>query len=102
MQAATALFHHEATFCAIFGRKEALIDSPVLNHLIAEKVAEGKIQVIQEATLPSFFLPASLPFNPPPAAVPSRVQVPDPPRELRSWEDRAWGAQVVVDGKLSA
>jgi hypothetical protein len=35
------LVHHEAALHAIVGGKEAMIDSPILNELIAEKVAEA-------------------------------------------------------------
>src|SRR5437868_3834582 len=53
MQASTrtsssmSLVHHDAALYGIFGGKEAMIDSPLLNDLIAEKVAQG----LQKAVL---------------------------------------------------
>src|SRR5205809_656493 len=41
-QVLMGLVYDEATLFAIFGGKEAMIDSPVLNNLIAEKMAEAK------------------------------------------------------------
>ena len=45
-QVLMSLVHHDAALYAIFGGKEAMIESPLLDELIAEKVAERMQKVL--------------------------------------------------------
>jgi hypothetical protein len=65
-QVLMGLVHKDAALRAIFGGKEAMIDSPILNELIDEKVAEGRQRDVLE------FLEAR--FGPVPLDVMQRVK----------------------------
>jgi hypothetical protein len=58
-QVLVGLVHHDAALYAIFGGKEAMIESPILKELLDEKVAERTQQDVLEV-LEARFGPVSL------------------------------------------